>query len=120
MTAPGAGGGWVIWHNPRCSTSRFVLQALRDGGVEPVVRDYQKDPPSAAELRAASVAARLDAGVLLRQKDASTAGAGNDDPIAMMAADPALIQRPLVFLPDGSAVMCRPKEMVFELLKKGR
>ena len=44
---------YLIWHNPKCSTSRFVLQALQEAGVGLAVRDYQAQPPTVAELRAA-------------------------------------------------------------------
>jgi arsenate reductase (glutaredoxin) len=43
----------VIWHNPKCSTSRKVLEMIRAKGVEPEIVDYQKTPPSAAEINAA-------------------------------------------------------------------
>ena len=42
-----------IWHNPRCSKSLQTLQLLRQRGYEPVVADYQKTPPSTAEISAA-------------------------------------------------------------------
>ena len=32
----------TIYHNPRCSTSRKVLDAIRASGHEPVVVDYLK------------------------------------------------------------------------------
>ena len=44
---------YTIWHNPKCSTSRFVLHALRDAGADVTVRDYLAQPPSTVELRAA-------------------------------------------------------------------
>lgn len=116
-------GEWVIWHNPKCSTSRFVLQALRDAGIEPVVRDYQKEPPTEAELRAALTAAGLPARGLLRKKSPAYEELGlksqaldEADLVAAMAARPEVIERPLVFLPGGDARLARPKETVFEML----
>ncbi|CAM3432211.1 arsenate reductase (glutaredoxin) [Paracoccus nototheniae] len=115
-------GGYVIWHKPTCSTSRFVLAALRDAGVDPVVRDYVADPPSAAELRAALADLGLTARGLLRRKGTPFDDLGLGDPalseddlIAAMAAHPLLIERPVVFAPAG-AVLCRPKERVHDLL----
>ncbi|MBU3028607.1 arsenate reductase (glutaredoxin) [Paracoccus marinaquae] len=117
-------GEWIIWHNPKCSTSRFVLQALRDGGLEPVVRDYQKDPPSEAELRAVLAAAGIPARGLLRRKspafdelDLGGAARSEDELVAAMAAHPEVIERPVVIMPDGRARLCRPKETVFALLE---
>ena len=40
----------TIWHNPRCSKSRETLELLRSKGVEPVIREYLKDPPTKAEV----------------------------------------------------------------------
>ena len=40
----------VIYHNPRCTTSRKTLELLRDNGIEPTVIQYLKTPPSRAEL----------------------------------------------------------------------
>lgn len=118
-------GDYTIWHNPKCSTSRFVLDALRAGGVQPVVRDYQKDPPSAQELRAALAAMGIGPRELIRRKGTVYAELGLDDPglsdaalIAAMAEHPVLIERPVVFWPKGAAVM-RPKEGVFDLLPGG-
>ena len=32
----------TIWHNPKCGTSRNVLEMIRQGGEEPVVVEYLK------------------------------------------------------------------------------
>jgi arsenate reductase-like glutaredoxin family protein len=42
----------TIWHNPKCGTSRKVLDALRAKGLEPEVIEYLKTPPSRAKLQA--------------------------------------------------------------------
>jgi arsenate reductase (glutaredoxin) len=112
--------GWVIWHKPTCSTSRFVLGALREAGVEPEVRNYVADPPSKAELRAALARLGIGARDLLRRKEPlarelGAAGLDDDALLAAMARHPHLIERPVVFGPNGS-VLCRPKERVFELV----
>ena len=113
---------YTIWHNPKCSTSRFVLAAMRDAGIKPVVRDYQQDPPSQGELRAALTAAGLSPRGLLRRKNTpyddlglGDPGLSDDDLIAAMSAHPAVIERPLVLTPRGAA-LCRPKEKIFDLL----
>lgn len=116
---------WVIWHKPTCSTSRWVLAALREAGIEPEVRDYIAAPPSEAELRA--VLARLGIGArgLLRRRGTPYAALGLGDPalsedalIAAMAAQPILIERPVVLSTQG-AVLCRPKEAVLDLIARG-
>ena len=40
----------TIYHNPACGTSRNVLAALREAGVEPEVIEYLKSPPDRATL----------------------------------------------------------------------
>jgi len=52
----------VIYHNPRCSTSRKTLDLLRDNGIEPTIVQYLKTPPSRAEL----VKMIMDAGIDVR------------------------------------------------------
>ncbi|MGP9804665.1 arsenate reductase (glutaredoxin) [Paracoccus sp. NSM] len=116
----------MIWHKQTCSTSRWVLGVLRDAGLAPVVRDYIGDPPSEAELR--DVLARLDltARGLIRRKGTPFADLGLGDPdlsedalIAAMAAHPILIERPVVLAAHG-AVLCRPKERVFDLFPQAK
>lgn len=114
---------YVIWHNPKCSTSRFVLGALRDAGVLPVVRDYLSQPPSATEIRAVLAASGLSARDLLRKRNTPYEELGlgdksldDDHLIAAMASHPALIERPVVMISGGHARLCRPKETVFEIL----
>lgn len=113
---------FTIWHNPRCSTSRFVLQALRDAGADVTVRDYQAQPPTTAELRDALDRLGMGPRDLLRRRNTPYDDLGLGDPalsddalIAAMADRPALIERPVVFAPHG-ARLCRPKETVFALL----
>lgn len=113
---------YVIWHNPKCSTSRFVLEALRNAGIEPEVRNYLKEPPTLDELREALAAMKIGARQLLRQKNTPYHELGLDnvelsegDLIAAMAEYPALIERPVLFAPKGAA-LCRPKETVFEMI----
>ena len=113
---------YTIWHNPKCSTSRFVLQALQDAGADVAVRDYQKQPPSVDELRDALKRLGIGPRDLLRRRNTPFDDLGLGDPalsddalIAAMADHPAVIERPVVFGPTG-ARLCRPKETVFDLL----
>ena len=113
---------WTIWHKPTCSTSRFVLNALREAAVDVTVRDYIKDAPSVVELEQALAALGIGPRDLLRRKGTPFDELGLSDPslddaalIAAMARHPILIERPVVFGP-GVAVLCRPKERVFDVL----
>ena len=112
----------VIWHNPQCSTSRKVLEMIRTKGVEPTVVDYQKTPPSAAEIKAALKAMGMQPRDLLRRKNTPYDELGLDDPklgdaalIAAMAEHPLLIERPVVHTKKGTR-LCRPAERLQEIL----
>ena len=115
---------WVIWHKPTCSTSRWVLAALREAGIQPEVRDYIAAPPSEGELRDALAVLGIGARGLIRREGTPFAelglgdqGLSDDALIAAMAAHPILIERPVVFGPHG-AVLCRPKERVHDLIAR--
>ena len=112
----------TIYHNPRCGTSRKVLDALRARGIAPTIVEYLKTPPDAATLRALLAAMNMPARALLRRKEAAYGEFGLDDPakteaalIAAMAAHPILIERPIVVTAKGT-VLCRPPERVAEVL----
>ena len=112
----------TIWHNPACGTSRKVLAAIREAGIEPLIVEYLKTPPSRAELCAMLELAGLTAGDLLRRKEALVAELGLDGPevseaslIEAMLAHPRLIERPVV-ITETSAALCRPLERVQALL----
>ncbi len=66
----------TIYHNPKCSTSRNVLAEIRDRGIEPVVVDYQKNPPSRAVLRQLADDSGLGMRGLLRQANTPYAEMG--------------------------------------------
>ena len=112
----------VIWHNSKCSTSRKVLEMIRTKGVEPQIVDYQKTPPSAAEIQAALKAMGIKPRDLLRRKNTPHDELGLDDPklsdaqlIAAMADHPLLIERPVVHTKKGTR-LCRPVERLQEIL----
>jgi arsenate reductase len=95
---------------------------LRDKGIEPQVREYLKDIPSAEELKAVLAALGLGARALLRTGEAEYRELGLDDSgldddqiIAAMVQCPKLIERPIV-IRDGQARIGRPPESVLEIL----
>ena len=112
----------IIWHNPACGTSRNVLAMIRAAGIEPVVIEYLKTPPSRDELVALIAAAGLTPRGLLRTKGTPFAELGLGDPalsddalVDAMLAHPVLIERPLVETLKGTR-LCRPSETVLDLL----
>ena len=111
----------TIWHNPNCGTSRKTLAILEETpGVEVEVIEYLSDPPSPAKLaqlyRDAGISPRE--GLRLRGTDAEARGltqASDEDVLAAMAAEPILIERPLVETEKGVR-LCRPQDKVREML----
>jgi arsenate reductase len=111
----------TIWHNPACGTSRKTLDALRAvPGIELSVIEYLEQPPSAGKLaqlyRDAGMAPRE--GLRLKGTDAEArglTGAPDAEVLAAMAAEPRLIERPLVETAKGVR-LCRPAERVQEIL----
>ena len=111
----------VIYHNPRCSKSRAALALLRDRGAEPEVVEYLKAPLDAEALR--DLVGRLGIPMrdLVRSGEAPYRELGLADPattedelIAAVAANPILMQRPVVRRGDR-ALVGRPPERVAEL-----
>ncbi|MCW0181175.1 MAG: arsenate reductase (glutaredoxin) [Zavarzinia sp.] len=110
----------TIYHNPKCSTSRSTLQLIRDAGVEPLVVDYLKTPPSRADLAKLAATRGLSARDLLRAKEPlakemQLAGASDDAILDAIAAHPILLNRPIVTTPKGGKAT-RPPETVKDLL----
>jgi len=113
---------YVLWHNPRCSKSRAALELLRARGVEPMVVEYLKQPPSHTEIE--RVVEGLDVPIksMLRNEEPEYAELGLDERgvtdaalVAAMAGHPRLIQRPIL-IRGGRAVIGRPPEAILELL----
>jgi arsenate reductase len=108
----------TIYHNPSCGTSRKTLDILRQEGAEVTIIDYLKTPPSREELKRLYAAAGMGAADGLRRKEEEAApleGAGDDAILDAMAANPRLIERPIVETEKGVR-LCRPQDRVREIL----
>jgi arsenate reductase len=110
----------VIYHNPRCSTSRKTLDLLRDNGVEPTVIQYLKTPPSRAELAKMIKDAGIEVRTAVRKREPLYAelnldDASDDELLDAMAANPILIERPFVVTPKGTR-LARPIDTIREIL----
>lgn len=115
----------TIYHNPACGTSRNTLAMLRHAGIEPVIIDYQKTPPSRAELESMIRNAGLTPREAMRSKGDLFDTLGLADPslsdatlLDAMASHPALINRPFVITEKGTR-LCRPSEKLLEILPDG-
>ncbi|MBL8884987.1 MAG: arsenate reductase (glutaredoxin) [Hyphomicrobium sp.] len=112
----------VIYHNPKCGTSRNTLAMIRQSGEEPEVVEYLKSPPSRERLAQLIRLMSIRPRDLLRRKGTPYEELGLDDPklsddqiIDFMIAHPILINRPIVVTSKG-ARLCRPSEAVLDIL----
>lgn len=112
----------LIYHNPRCSKSRQTLALLEENNVEPVVVEYLKTPPNKQELSDIISQLGITPRDLLRKGEAvykelglADTSLSDDALIAVMCANPKLIERPIV-LKDGKAKIGRPPESVLDII----
>ena len=111
----------TIWHNPKCGTSRKTLAILENlSGVDVEVIEYLKTPPSADKLAQLYRDAGISPAQGLRKRgtDAEERGlpdASDEAVLEAMAAEPILIERPLVET-DKGVRLCRPQDKVLEIL----
>ena len=112
----------TIFHNPACGTSRNTLALIRHAGIEPMIVEYLKTPPSKATLRDLVAATGKPVRDLLRERGTPFAELDLGNPkwtdeqlLDFVVAHPILMNRPIVVTPLGTK-LCRPSEAVLELL----
>ncbi len=111
----------TVWHNPKCGTSRKTLAILEEApNVDVTIVEYLKEPPTRDKLAQLYADAGMEpaAGLRIHGTDAKERGlteADADTVLDAMAAEPALIERPLVETDKGVA-LCRPQDNVLKLL----
>ena len=113
----------IIFHNPKCGTSRNTLAIMQASGERPEVVEYLKTPPSREYLVELLALMHITPRELIRSKENIYTELSLDNPalsdaqlIDAMIAHPILINRPIVVTNKGAA-LCRPAERVFELLE---
>lgn len=110
----------TYYHNPRCSTSRKGLELLRARGIEPLIVEYLKTPPSRDAWQALIEKSGLPVRDFLRRKEDlyQTLKLEHADDTACLdalAAHPVLLNRPVA--ESASQVRIgRPPENILELL----
>jgi arsenate reductase len=111
-----------IYHNPRCGKSRQTLQLLIEQGIEPVIIEYLKTPPSVEELNDILRKLGIEPRELMRKNEIEYKAIGLDDKtldrqalINGMVNHPILIERPIVVVNDKAAIG-RPPEAVLAIL----
>lgn len=113
---------YQIFHNPRCSKSRQTLQLMQERGVEPTIRLYLEQVPSAEEIRELLSKLGIEARALLRKSEAdykeqqlADTALADEQLVEAMVQFPKLIERPIVVRGDR-AVLGRPPENVLDLI----
>ena len=110
----------VIYHNPKCSTSRKTLELLRDNGIEPTVIQYLKTPPTRAEVAKLIEDAGIPVRAAVRKRETlyaelGLAEASDDELLDAVAEHPILLERPFVVTAKGTR-LARPIDDVREIL----
>jgi arsenate reductase len=113
--------GTSVFFNPGCSNCRTAQGILEERGIRADYIRYLETAPSRADLE--DVLIKLgtdDPGDIIRTKEPiyvelGLDSADRDHLLDAMAANPILIQRPIV-IHGGRAVVARPPERLLELL----
>ena len=112
----------TIYHNPACSTSRQVVDMVRDAGATPVNVEYLKTGWTEPLLRQLMAESGLTARELMRTRGDLPGELGlldedvsEDAILAAMVAHPVLVERPIVQGPKAT-VLARPKETALNAL----
>jgi arsenate reductase len=111
----------TIWFNPRCSKCRGACELLDERGIEAAVVRYLDDPPPREEIeRVLALLGTDDPRAITRTREPryaelALADADRDTLLDALAANPILIERPIVITADR-AVVARPPERLLELL----
>jgi arsenate reductase len=112
----------TIYHNPRCTKSREALALLKARGIEPRVIEYLKATPSVLELKGILKKLGLKPRDIVRANENRYAELGlkdrkvsDDELLALISANPTLLQRPIV-VSGNKAAIGRPPENVLRIL----
>ena len=111
----------IIYHNAECSKSNGALEMLCERGIPFTARFYLQETLTEGELSALLKKLGLPASAIVRRNEALAqqfAADGEPDEelwIRILAANPSLIERPIV---EGEtrAVVARPAERALEVL----
>jgi arsenate reductase (glutaredoxin) len=114
----------VIYQKPTCTTCRQVYEALQESGVDFEAVDYYTDPIPKAKLKELLRKLDMTPRELLRTKDPiyktlriADRELSDDELLDLMAANPDLIQRPILER-DSRAILARPAERIREFLER--
>lgn len=110
-----------IYHNPRCSKSRTALEWLRQSAVEFEIIEYIKHPLHEKDLATLIAKTGLSAIQLIRthetvfKENYKNKELTDNEWIAVLAAEPHLLQRPIIETKE-SAIVALSLENILRLL----
>lgn len=110
-----------IFHNSRCSKSRFGVKALEESGKKFEIVKYLEEIPTQSELKQIIKLLGISPIELVRKNEKvwkenyKGKDLSDDEIIKAMVENPKLIERPIVINGD-KAVIGRPTEKIFEIL----
>jgi arsenate reductase len=113
----------IIYHNPRCGTSRKTLEILEKApSIAVRVINYLENPPTKKKLTELYKKAGITPREGLRAKEPLAKELGLNDPdasddqiLTAMVKNPILINRPIVETKNGVR-LCRPQDLVKEII----
>lgn len=109
-----------IYHNPRCSKSRQVLEILQRHHINPIIIEYLKLPLNLEQL--IELRSHFDLIDFIRTdepifKELNLTLEDEEKILEAMLKEPILMQRPIVIY-NGRAIIARPPEKVLELIEQ--
>jgi arsenate reductase len=117
-----------VWNNPSCSKCAVARDTLDEARVPYRLRAYLDEPPTEAELTDVLRRLGADPWDVCRTGEPAAKRLGMDEwPrdkdsagrwIDAMVAHPELIQRPILLLDDGSAVVGRTADALGEAVRR--
>lgn len=112
----------TLFHNPRCSKSRQTLALLEGRGKSPTIIEYLKTPPDEATIRDLLTKLELQPVDIMRTGEEPYKVARDEirtmsvnDQVRWLAANPRVLQRPIVVVGDQARIG-RPPESVLDIL----
>ena len=112
----------TIYHNPRCSKSRQTLALLEEHKVTTTIVEYLKNPPNINTLQDITRKLNVGAQDIMRTGEDAYKAARDEiatmtevQKIAWLAANPKVIQRPIVVAGERARIG-RPPENILEII----
>ncbi|MEQ1489239.1 MAG: arsenate reductase (glutaredoxin) [Terricaulis sp.] len=110
----------TVYHNPKCGTSRGVIEIIEAAGHKPQIIEYLKVGWTKKQLKELFAAAGLKPREAMRTnvpeaEDLLDEKVSDAKILDAMVEHPMLVNRPIVVTPKGTR-LARPKERVQEIL----